>query len=323
MGNYKVVKYSSLHCQEWDMFIAKAKNATFLFNRSFIEYHQDRFEDFSLLVFQKDKLVAVFPANKLENSIYSHQGLSYGGLLILSKTQIKEYIEIFKALLIFLNSRQVASLFIRRMPYIYFKRSSDELEYVLSLLKSDKVFTDSYFILDDLQNYMPNRNRRRALQLSSDKGVEICEDGIEYFWEKILTLNLLKRFKVKPVHRIDEIKMLIQRFPDNIKFYSAKIEDKIEAGVVLFITENVAHFQYSSGGENRAKTGALDFLFHSLILKYSNKKCISFGSSSIDRSLKINTGLAYWKESFGARTITQSFYKINTENYKFLENVFV
>ena len=54
-----------------------------------MEYHQDRFEDASCLVINGKKLVAVFPANINEGAVYSHQGLSYGGLVIQADLKFK------------------------------------------------------------------------------------------------------------------------------------------------------------------------------------------------------------------------------------------
>ena len=66
----------------WNDFVSKSKNGTFLFHRDFIEYHSDKFDDFSLLVFFKQELVALLPANQVNNTIFSHQGLTYGGLIL-------------------------------------------------------------------------------------------------------------------------------------------------------------------------------------------------------------------------------------------------
>ena len=48
----------------------------------FVEYHSDRFTDYSLMVYEDQKLIAIMPANFDENGdVHSHQGLSYGGVL--------------------------------------------------------------------------------------------------------------------------------------------------------------------------------------------------------------------------------------------------
>ena len=95
MSTYNIIKYTSDYYQIWNDFVANAKNATFLFNRDFMEYHSDRFEDNSLLIFdEKDKLVAIFPANRIGNELFSHQGLTYGGLILDEKSKLSEIIHL-------------------------------------------------------------------------------------------------------------------------------------------------------------------------------------------------------------------------------------
>ena len=85
MKKLTVKKYDQNDYKIWNDFVSQAKNATFLFHRNFMEYHKDRFEDFSLLIFENEKLRAILPANKKANSVYSHQGLTYGGFVFTSK----------------------------------------------------------------------------------------------------------------------------------------------------------------------------------------------------------------------------------------------
>ena len=54
MKNYSVKPYRESDYANWNAFIGQAKNATFLFHRDFMEYHKDRFEDFSLMVFEDE-----------------------------------------------------------------------------------------------------------------------------------------------------------------------------------------------------------------------------------------------------------------------------
>ena len=64
MGDFKTIKYNTNNRSIWDEFIADSKNATFLFRRDFIEYHQDRFSDNSLMVYKNNTLFALLPAIK-------------------------------------------------------------------------------------------------------------------------------------------------------------------------------------------------------------------------------------------------------------------
>jgi hypothetical protein len=77
--NYSVQQYQESDYANWNTFISEAKNATFLFIVT-MEYHKDRFDDFSVLIYEKKKLVAVCRLIKLRMK-FSHQGLTYGGLV--------------------------------------------------------------------------------------------------------------------------------------------------------------------------------------------------------------------------------------------------
>ena len=92
MKKYLVRQYQTTDFEVWNAFISVAKNATFLFHRNFMEYHKDRFEDCSLMVFDENKLVAVLPANRVEDIVYSHQGLTYGGLVYNEKIKLASII---------------------------------------------------------------------------------------------------------------------------------------------------------------------------------------------------------------------------------------
>jgi hypothetical protein len=306
----------------WNDFIDKAKNATFLFHRNFMEYHSDRFVDYSLMIFKDEKLVAIFPANRLGDTVYSHQGLSYGTLVIKDDVRIKEYITIFKELMIFINENNILTIEFKLLPKLYNATIADEIDYVSFLMQANCFRTDVYLAIDMNKEYHPNRNRKRALKIASELNIEIKEDqNYEGFWNEILTPNLKERFQIAPVHTLKEIKKLAEFFPNQIQLFNAYQEGNLKAGVVLFLTDNVAHFQYSSGGNDRDETAALDVLFDFIIQKFSFKRYVSFGSSSENNGLQLNEGLAYWKESFGAKATVQSFLRFSTSNYSKLESI--
>ena len=42
-----IVRYSQISKNLWDQFVDESKNGTFMLKRDYIEYHSDRFEDYS------------------------------------------------------------------------------------------------------------------------------------------------------------------------------------------------------------------------------------------------------------------------------------
>jgi len=68
----QILKYQADDKRIWNKFIKNAKNATFMFDRNFMDYHADHFNDFSVLVFDNQRLRGILPANISERTIYSH-----------------------------------------------------------------------------------------------------------------------------------------------------------------------------------------------------------------------------------------------------------
>ena len=64
--------YKDSYKADWNDFIDSSKNSTFLFNRNFMDYHSDRFEDFSLMVYDKSELIAILPLNIIKNLSLIH-----------------------------------------------------------------------------------------------------------------------------------------------------------------------------------------------------------------------------------------------------------
>ena len=148
MKQYQVRLYHPQDFTIWNAFISVAKNATFLFDRNFMDYHSDRFKDYSLMVFDGDKLIAVVPANRVEDTVYSHQGLTYGGLILNNKAKLSAVISIFKNVLQFLNENSIEKLIVKTIPTIYTDYFSDELEYCLFIVKAKLYRRDALSVLD-------------------------------------------------------------------------------------------------------------------------------------------------------------------------------
>lgn len=322
---YSIKKYSENDYSVWNDFVAQAKNATFLFHRDFMEYHKDRFEDFSLLVFEDEKLRAILPANKKGNSVYSHQGLTYGGLVYNEQTKLKTVIEIFRDLLFFLNENNFDKLYLKTLPSIYHLKPAEEILYSLFLTEAKLVRRDSLSVIDLQQEKTISKIRKRGLKKAISNELTIKEDNqFELFWDKILIPNLEKTHNAKPVHSVDEINRLKSLFPENIHQFNIYKNDEIIGGTTIFETESVAHCQYISRDPNKEDLGSLDYLFHYLIHdRFLKKRFFDFGISNENQGKNLNEGLTYWKESFGAGTIVHDFYEVDTANYTKLEDILI
>lgn len=325
VSKYTIKKYEEKDYTLWNDFVNQAKNATFLFHRDFMEYHKDRFEDFSLLVFEDENLKAILPANKQGNSVHSHQGLTYGGLVYKEETKQKAVIEIFHDLLFFLNENDFEKLFLKTLPSIYHLRPAEEILYSLFLSEGKLTRRDSLSVINLAEEKSISKIRKRGFKKAVSNQLIIKEEReFDAFWNSILTPNLEKKHKAKPIHSVDEISKLANLFPKNIHQFNVYFEDEIVAGTTIFETETTAHCQYISKKADNENLGSLDFLFHYLIHeRFAEKRFFDFGISNENNGKLLNEGLIYWKESFGAHTIVHDFYEVETINYTKLKTIFV
>jgi len=326
MNSYKIIKYTSEHYQMWNNFVAKAKNATFLFHRDFMEYHSDRFQDFSLLVFDEyDALKAIVPANVIDNKIHSHQGLTYGGIVIEASLKLEKYISIYSELLRFLNENNFETIHLKQIPTIYCSQPSEEINYALFLSEAKLTRRDTLVTIDLQSQFKIDSNRIEGVKRAEKLGLEIKKTtDFSGFWEEVLIPNLETKHEAKPVHSLEEIQKLQDKFPNNIVQYNVYDKNEIIAGTTLFLDKKTVHVQYISAIGDKNQHGALDFLFHYLITKeFSDYLYFDFGISNENQGKNINKGLQYWKETFGARTFTQDFHKVETKNFVKLNQVFL
>lgn len=327
MKKINIKKYTPDYYFLWNEFVSQAKNATFLFHRDFMEYHQDRFEDYSLLVLdEKNKLVALLPANRVGATVYSHQGLTYGGFILNEKIGLSQTIEVVKKTLAFLYENDIKVLNLKLIPSIYHKIPSNEIDYIMFLLESKLYRRDSIAIVDLAHKLPISRIRKRGIEKGIKNNLVIKEvESFEVFWNEILIPNLEKKYSVNPVHSLEEITYLKRKFPNLIKQFNVYHKDKIVAGITVFEKDNVIHPQYVSGNELfNNELGSLDYLYDYLMSKvYKDKKNFDFGISNENQGKNLNKTLHYFKESFGARTINQDFYEVETANYSLLENVLI
>ncbi len=323
MKNYTVRLYEESDFELWNAFIDKAKNATFLFHRDFMEYHNDRFSDFSLIVESENKWMAVLPANVVGNQVFSHQGLTYGGLVYDEKLKLISVIQVFNSILNFLHINNKETLQLKLLPGFYANLANEELNYALFLAEAKLIRRDTNAVIDLQQKFSIAKGRMQGVKKAEKFNLTIKEESnFESFWNQILIPNLELNYEAKPVHTLEEIQNLRNKFPSNIRQFNVYHEDKIVAGTTIFETKNVAHAQYISGNEDKATLGSVDFLYHELITSvFKDKRYFDFGISNENQGRNLNHGLSYWKESFGAHISVQDYYEVSTANAHLLENV--
>lgn len=309
----KFVKYTPEHKAEWNKFAADSKNSHFFFQREYMDYHSDRFEDFSLLVYdEKDKITALLPANKNKNTVYSHQGLTFGGFLVSSSMRTEVMLNIFQDLLLFLKQSEFTKLVYICIPYIYHLKPCEEDRYALFINNAKLTRRDVSSTIDLSQISRYSKGRKWSIASAQKAGVRIIQShDYEQYWE-LLTDVLQRNHDASPVHSCDEIVKLSELFPDNIKLFTAVKDDELLAGIVIFENSNIAHAQYSANSIHGRAIYALDLLIDYLVKSvYCNKRYFDFGTSNENDGRFLNRSLIFQKEHFGASAVVHDFYELD------------
>jgi RimJ/RimL family protein N-acetyltransferase len=323
-GAFPVRCYTPVRRAEWDAFVDAAKNATFMFRRGYMDYHGDRFADHSLMVYRGGKLAALLPANQAaDGTLISHEGLSYGGLVVSRSATLHEVLACFHACLRHLHERQIPTLRYKRIPGFYNTLPDDEVAYALFLLGARLYRRDCAVVVPQADRLPFEERRRRQIKKAGQANVRIVQEtDYAAFWERVLVPRLATRHGVKPVHSVEEITLLASRFPENIRQFSIYCDEEIVAGTTIYETPTVAHAQYIAVTNRGQKIGALDYLFDWLLNGlYRGKRYFDFGICNEHDGRVLNHGLQDWKEGFGGRCYAHDFYEIATANYSKLESV--
>lgn len=307
---FEIKRYTPDLTTEWNQFVATSKNGTFLFDRNYMDYHADRFTDFSLMIYRRGKLYALLPGNVDGDTFYSHQGLTYGGLLMNGKATAADVVEIFKLLAEKWRSMGLKKVVYKPVPWIYHEQPSEEDLYAIVEVFDVRITRSLSTTISREQPNTWYRIRKSGAEKALQAGVVIEEtEDYQPFW-KILSANLQERYSLKPVHTLDEIMLLHERFPEQIRLFVAKEDCETIGGCVLYLTNQVVHSQYIAANPRGRELHALDGLFEQVIsLSFCNHRFFDFGISTENQGTYLNKQLIYQKEGFGGRGICYDWYK--------------
>jgi len=308
-----ISRYDASKCVCWNDFVGKAKNSHFFFQRAYMDYHADRFEDHSLMIYNdKGKLIALFPANIRDSVLYSHQGLTFGGLLIDGSMRTEAILDIFNVIKVYCKDQGIGKIIYKCIPHIYHLVPAEEDRYALFRNDAELIRRDVSATIDLSQPVRYSKGRKWTVNKSKKEGFEIVDKpSLEAFWE-LLKLTIEQQHAAKPVHTLQEMTSLMISFPENIRLFTANREGDIYAGALMYENKGCVHTQYLANSVEGRDLGALDFLLDHLIKNvYVDKKYFDFGISNENGGKVLNSGLMAQKEGFGARAVAHDFYSLD------------
>lgn len=264
------------------------------------------------MIYRKGKLNALLPGNEKDNVFYSHQGLTYGGMIMNDKVTSLEMIDVFSLVNAYLKQNGFQKVVYKAIPWIYHQRPAQEDLYAMFRnIESLRIIgrnISSTIIQNNKIKFIESRKSGIRKALANNLSVRKSDD-MATFWE-ILDTNLKNKYGVSPVHTLEEIQLLQSRFPQNIKLYQTYKGDKALGGTLLYLTKQVVHTQYISTSLEGKELGALDMLFDYIInQEYTNYPYFDFGQSTEEMGHILNESLIFQKEGFGGRGMCYDIYE--------------
>ncbi len=308
---FEIKRYSAADRERWDNYVRRARNATFLFERNYMEYHADRFDDYSLMFYRQGRLYALLPAHRCDSTLVSHFGLTYGGLLMDIHVTISDTCQLFTCLNSYLRCQGFTRVLYRPVPWVYHIHPSEEDLYAIFWQCNAHLYRRNIGTAISMCQHLPwRKDHQRRLHKAHAAGVTVKSNAdLSEFWP-ILEDNLRERFDATPVHTLNEILLLQRRFPDNIIQYSAYRNGHIIGGITFYISKQVIHGQYSATNDEGKEFGAMEAIYEQVMYHdYKDMEYLDFGSSTEADCSVINAGLIAHKEGYGGRGVVYDTYE--------------
>lgn len=308
---FTIRRYTANDHDVWNRYVSKARNATFLFYREYMDYHSDRFSDHSLMFFVGNHLHSVLPAHAEGDVFCSHCGLTYGGLLMDDDVTTADVLVLFEELNDYLRQQGFCKVLYRSIPWVYHRLPAEEDLYAMFWkcgARLQRRMSGTVIFMDEHLRWRKDHRRRLSQALST--GVQVVRDGsLEEFWP-LLNANLQQKFNAKSVHTLEEMQLLKSRFPDNIIQYNAYLDGQIVGGITFYVMGHVLHGQYSGTNNVGKKSGAMEAIYNQVMYHdYADMRYLDFGTSNEQGGQVLNEGLIAHKEGYGGRTVCYDTYE--------------
>tara|TARA_B100001142_G_scaffold96284_2_gene98123 strand:+ start:9373 stop:10320 length:948 start_codon:yes stop_codon:yes gene_type:complete len=312
----KIVKYqNNEHLKIWDKYVQKSNNGTIFHLRKFLSYHQERnFKDCSLMFYDKDTIKGIFSGAIVNHCLYSHPGASFGGFVYndLSFESSKKMVEL---LIQYALKNQLTEIVIIPPPFIYYNLYNEAMEYCLHYkgFNIEEYYISSFVDLrGDIKNQIHSRKKRYIRKIENNIIVKESKN-LEDFYP--ILLDNKSRHDTKPTHTLEELKILMDKFPNNIILLLSYYENKIIGGALNFITNNnscILFYNMIDYNYKDLQSASLQIYKSLEWAKKNGLYYLDIGVSQLYEGNQIipHDSLINFKEQFGAKAMIRKVMKL-------------
>lgn len=314
LKKWSIVRYTPDMHDTWNTLVGNSANGTFLLTREYMDYHSNRFSDCSLIGLKDGTPFVLLPANLTSDGVlHSHQGLTYGGWIVPCRHfDGNDMLEVFDSTIEYCRGLGVEGIDYKPIPWIYTRQPAQDDLYALFRHKARLTECNLSCTVNLTDNPGFNTLQRRHLRKALKSGATVgLTNDTDRFWALLISC-LKDRHDAIPVHTAEEMKLLQQRFPENIRLFTATLYGEMQAGVCIYDTGRTVHCQYIATTETGRSLGLLTLLIHYLMYDvYSSRLYFDFGTSNEHAGLVLNHGLLRQKSSLGGSGVAYQRWFIN------------
>ena len=316
--SWEIKRYEAADKAEWDAFVGRSRNATFLFSRGYVDYHADRFADHSLMARRNGRLAAILPANIEGTTLVSHRGLTYGGWALAPRgLDTTAVFLLWQEWLRYCRAEGIDRVIYKPLPTIYASMPSQEDLYMLFLCGASATAVNISSTIDLARNPGFNTLQKRHLaHVPRGTVIECGSSRLDEFYV-MLSACLAERHGSKPVHTLAELHLLLSRFPENIHLWSAVAHTgDLRGGVLVYETSACAHCQYIATTPEGRDDSVLSLLFREMIGHYTaaGMRFLDFGTSNEEGGRLLNEGLNRQKSALGGSGVAYAQFEFSVSS---------
>ncbi len=301
-----VCPYQPGEREAWDRFVSGSANGGLLYTRRFLDYHDARFNDASLMFREpRGGLIGLLPLAAVDAvTVVSHPGSSFGGLV----TQRPDPLLTAQMLVLAAAHLQEAgfrTMAIVTQPSLFHRQPDDSAQ--IFLTQAGRTTALHLWSVFQLANHSPiGKKRAHAVRAFHRAGQVIrqSDEPADYrnFYH-MLTDNLAARHQARPVHSFDEVMALRERLGASARLFTASTAGgEMLAATWIWDYENgVWHSQYICSTAAGREHDAVD----ALILhcqeqaRTAGQRVYSLGRNTGPDGWSVNEGLLKFKKRLG------------------------
>jgi hypothetical protein len=163
------------------------------------------------------------------DTLYSHRGLTYGGWLVpLKHFDATVMVEVMDAAVEWMGAHGIKRLVYKPVPHIYHRYPCEEDLYALFRHHATLIETNISTTIDLTCPLPLDRGNKSGANAARKAGIQVGpSDDWQGYWQLLSSL-LDERYDTRPVHTLEEMRLLHGRFPGNIGLHTATLDEFLQ-----------------------------------------------------------------------------------------------